>query len=97
MDHSRHRNTAVADRRDRALRLQRSITAGVAATAATLTVLIGGLAAVSAPGRGAASTPTATSGDAAQAGDNGGQLQAPAQVPASGFGGGGAVAVSGGS
>ncbi|MDB5065183.1 MAG: hypothetical protein JWM18_1617 [Chloroflexi bacterium] len=97
MDHARHRDTAAADRRDSALRLGRSITAGVLAVAAALTVVIGGVAAASTPGRGAASTPAAAPGDTAPLGDGGGQLQAPDQAPASGFGGGGAVAVSGGS
>ena len=95
MIHSRYRNTAAADRRDSALRLRRSITAGAAAAAAAATVVIGGLAALSLPGRGAASIPAAASGDAAQLGDDGGQLQPPDQAPASGFGGGSAVAVSG--
>jgi len=97
MEHSRYRDTAAADRRDIALRLQRTVTAGVLAVAAACTVFIGGVAAMSIPGRGATSTPAATSGDAAQLGDDGGQLQPAGQAPVSDFGGGGAVAVSGGS
>jgi hypothetical protein len=96
MDHSRYRDTAATDRRDDALRRVRLLSAGVLALGATLTAVIGGLAASSSSGGGTASTQAAP-GDAAQLGGDGGQLQPPDQVPASGFNGGRAAAVSGGS
>ncbi|HEY2705533.1 MAG TPA: hypothetical protein VGL20_17765 [Candidatus Dormibacteraeota bacterium] len=96
MDHSRNRDGAAAVRRDDALRRLRHLSAGVVALGATLTAVIGGLAASASSVAGTAST-RAAPGDSVQLGGDGGQLQPPDQAPASGDSGGGASAVTGGS